>query len=79
MATRRLEGNSGAQWRLRWIAHVGTDLGEYGRVDLGCGKPVFQQEIVFEYVPTAYMVADTLTKAVPEEKTSFCRDGMGIL
>ena len=40
---------------------------------------VASQEIVFEYVPTAYMVADALTKAVPEEKTSFCRDSMGIL
>ena len=33
----------------------------------------------FEYVPTAEMVADALTKAVPELKVSFCRDSMGVL
>ena len=39
---------------------------------------VARDEIEFEYVPTAEMVADALTKAVPEDKLVFCRDSMGV-
>ena len=31
-----------------------------------------------EYIATAEMVADSLTKAVPEDKVVFCRDSMGV-
>jgi len=39
---------------------------------------VAREEIEFEYVPTNKMVADALTKAVPEDKMVFCRDSMGV-
>ena len=32
-----------------------------------------------EYVPTAEMIADNLTKAVPAPKVKYCREQMGIL
>jgi len=32
-----------------------------------------------EYVPTAEMIADNLTKAVPASKVKYCREQMGIL
>ena len=39
---------------------------------------VARGDIVLRYVPTAYMVADSLTKAVPEEKAIWCRQQMGL-
>jgi len=35
-------------------------------------------EIAFTYIPTAEMVADALTKALPEPKHTFCCKGMGV-
>jgi transposase InsO family protein len=39
---------------------------------------VARKEVAFEYIKTDLMVADCLTKAVPEDKHAFCRAGMGI-
>ena len=39
---------------------------------------VARDEIEFLYVPIAEMVADSLTKAVPEDKAVFCRTRMGV-
>jgi hypothetical protein len=39
---------------------------------------VARKEVTFEYVATEHMVADSLTKAVPEHKFVFCRAGMGV-
>ena len=39
---------------------------------------VAREEIEFEYIATAQMVADSLTKAVPEDKVVFCRNSMGV-
>ena len=39
---------------------------------------VASKEIEFLYVDTKLMVADVLTKAVPEAKLAFCRTGMGV-
>ena len=36
------------------------------------------QDVEFQYVDTKLMVADVLTKAVPEAKLAFCRAGMGV-
>lgn len=36
------------------------------------------KEVVFTYLPTDKMIADVLTKAVPESKLNLCRHGMGI-
>jgi len=35
-------------------------------------------EVAFTYIPTAEMVADALTKALPEPKHTFCSKGMGV-
>ena len=40
---------------------------------------VARGEIVFVYCPTALMVADSLTKAVPTPKFLFCKLGMGVI
>jgi hypothetical protein len=39
---------------------------------------VMRGEVCFDYVSTADMVADALTKAVPRDKFAFCRAGMGM-
>lgn len=39
---------------------------------------VQRHEVSFSYIPTAQMIADSLTKAVPENKHNFCRIGMGV-
>jgi hypothetical protein len=39
---------------------------------------VRRKEVCFKYIPTQEMVADALTKAVPESKLVFCRQGMGV-
>jgi hypothetical protein len=39
---------------------------------------VARGEISFEYVSIDLMVADAVTKAVPEAKLAFCRDSMGV-
>jgi hypothetical protein len=39
---------------------------------------VARKEVLFEYVPTSQMVADALTKAVPEAKFLYCREHMGV-
>jgi hypothetical protein len=36
------------------------------------------KHVEFEYIDTANMVADMLTKAVPEAKLNFCRKSMGL-
>ena len=35
-------------------------------------------EVKFSYVPTNLMVADALTKPVPEPKLRYCREKMGV-
>ena len=39
---------------------------------------VMRNEVTFEYLPTHLMIADCMTKAVPESKFLFCRNGMGV-
>ncbi len=39
---------------------------------------VLRKEVVFEYCPTANMVADCLTKAVPRPKFQYCVQEMGL-
>ena len=39
---------------------------------------VARKEVEFKYIPTAEMVADMLTKAVPKGKFTFCRKHMGV-
>jgi hypothetical protein len=39
---------------------------------------VIRKEVEFEYIDTTKMIADNLTKAVPEGKHIFCRDSMGV-
>jgi hypothetical protein len=39
---------------------------------------VARKEVAFEYVKTEHMIADYLTKPVPEGKHTFCRSGMGV-
>jgi hypothetical protein len=39
---------------------------------------VARKEVAFSYIKTTDMVADILTKAVPENKFIFCRDNMGL-
>ena len=39
---------------------------------------VARKEVTFEYITTAEMVADILTKAVPGAKHAFCCKGMGV-
>jgi transposase InsO family protein len=39
---------------------------------------VMRKDVAFTYITTDKMVADALTKAVPEAKHSFCRLGMGV-
>jgi ribonuclease HI len=39
---------------------------------------VARNEVAFEYIKTEHMVADMLTKAVPEDKHSYCRASMGV-
>ena len=41
-------------------------------------EQVQEGKVKFEYLETGRMVADSLTKGVPEEKTIFCRAGMGV-
>ena len=40
---------------------------------------VLRGETTFVYIQTAKMIADCMTKAVPEDKFKFCRNGMGVL
>jgi hypothetical protein len=40
---------------------------------------VARKELAFKYVSTSCMIADALTKAVPEAKHIFCTLGMGVL
>ena len=35
-------------------------------------------DVTVDYLDTTYMVADSLTKAVPEPKMVFCRKAMGV-
>jgi hypothetical protein len=39
---------------------------------------VARKEVEFEYISTSEMVADALTKAVPEAKFNYCREHMGV-
>jgi Reverse transcriptase (RNA-dependent DNA polymerase) len=39
---------------------------------------VARKEVAFDYVKTEHMIADNLTKPVPEGKHIFCRNGMGV-
>ena len=39
---------------------------------------VARKEVAFEYVKTEHMLADYLTKPVPEGKHAFCRSCMGV-
>jgi hypothetical protein len=39
---------------------------------------VARQEVSITYIPTADMIADSLTKPLPEKAFAKCRDGMGI-
>ena len=39
---------------------------------------VARKEVEFEYISTERMVADIMTKALPESKFVFCREGMGV-
>jgi hypothetical protein len=39
---------------------------------------VARNEVRYEYISTNEMVADALTKAVPETKFVYCRDHMGV-
>ena len=39
---------------------------------------VARKEVVFSYISTGLMIADSLTKVVPAEKHNFCRKGMGV-
>jgi Reverse transcriptase (RNA-dependent DNA polymerase) len=42
-------------------------------------EQVAEGAVKFCYLPTAEMVADSLTKGVPTEKTEFCRTAMGVI
>ena len=39
---------------------------------------VARKEVIFNYISTDKMIADSLTKALPEQKFSACRIGMGL-
>jgi len=39
---------------------------------------VMRKDVEFQYIPTSLMVADALTKALPENKHTFCRIGMEV-
>jgi hypothetical protein len=39
---------------------------------------VEKKKIAFSYIPTGRMVADLLTKPVPQATVQFCREGMGL-
>jgi hypothetical protein len=39
---------------------------------------VARKEVAFQYVRTEHMIADALTKALPEAKHAYCRAGMGV-
>ena len=39
---------------------------------------VMEEKVSFEYLETSKMIADSLTKGVPEDKTTFCRTGLGV-
>jgi hypothetical protein len=39
---------------------------------------VMRGEVSFEHISTERMVADIMTKALPRNKTEFCREGMGL-
>jgi hypothetical protein len=39
---------------------------------------VARKEVVFDYIDTERMIADCMTKALPEGKFNVCRDGMGV-
>ena len=40
---------------------------------------IARQEVVFDYCPTADMVADALTQGLPRPAFEKCRDGMGLV
>ena len=42
-------------------------------------EKVGDHTVAFEYTPTEELIADILTKGVPEAKTRFCCGGMGVL
>jgi hypothetical protein len=41
-------------------------------------RSLAHEDVTFQYVKTEHMVADILTKAVPETTFTYCRSSMGI-
>ena len=39
---------------------------------------VARKDITFKYIPTSKMVADALSKPLPEKKLNYCRSCMGV-
>ena len=40
---------------------------------------VLRGDVIMDYIPTAQMVADAMTKALPEAKHTWCREHMGMM